>query len=317
MGNILEVDGLVKKYDDKSGVDGVSFALEPGRVLAYLGHNGAGKTTTVRTVLGLLRADAGRVRFEGRDYDTQSRDYDRVRAGYGVCLDTPGFYGAMSAMKNLELFAGLYGVSGAAFAGRAEELLKKLGLYEVREKAVKAYSRGMAQKLALARALLHKPRVLFLDEPMSGLDPEARVVTREFLRELCSRERVAMFLTSHDLAEVEQMADDVMIIERGRAALSGELKALKESFMKTFTYAIKLGAGAGEEQAAKAAGALGASRHEFRAGELTADCPGEVALEKAAAACAAAGARMEEFRRVQASLEKIYFDSVKRNEKSN
>lgn len=317
MDKILEVTGLVKKYSAKSGVDGVSFALKPGKVLAYLGHNGAGKTTTVRTVLGLLKADSGRVAYEGRDYDTGSTEYDRVRANYGVCLDTPGFYGTMPAMKNLELFAGLYGVTGTEFKGRAEELLKKLGLFEVRGQAVKTYSRGMGQKLALARALLHKPKVLFLDEPMSGLDPEARVLTREFLKELSEKERVAIFLTSHDLAEVEHMADEIFILEQGKVVLSGELRTLKESFMKTFSYVIGLAEGAGREHAAAAAAGLGAVKHEFRNTELHAECPVEITLEAASSACAKAGTKMTEFRRQQVNLEKIYFDSVKRNENNN
>lgn len=317
MDKILEVTGLVKKYSAKSGVAGVSFALKPGKVLAYLGHNGAGKTTTVRTVLGLLKADSGRVTYEGRDYDTGSTEYDRVRANYGVCLDTPGFYGGMPAMKNLELFAGLYGVTGPVFENRAAELLKKLGLFEVRGQAVKTYSRGMGQKLALVRALLHKPKVLFLDEPMSGLDPEARVLTRELLKELSDKERVAIFLTSHDLAEVEQMADEIFILEQGKVVLSGELQALKESFMKTFTYFIRLAEGAGREQAAAAAAGLGAVKHEFKNGELRAECLVEISLEAAAAACAKAGMKMTEFRRQQVNLEKIYFDSVKRNENNN
>lgn len=317
MDKILEVTDLVKKYNDDAGVDSVSFSLKPGRILAYLGHNGAGKTTTVRAVLGLLKMNSGTVSYEGRVYDTDSADYDRVRVNYGVCLDTPGFYGAMPALKNLELFAGLYGLSGEGFRARAEELLKRLELYEVRNNPVKTFSKGMAQKLALARALMHKPRVLFLDEPMSGLDPAARVLMREFLKELAVKERVAVFLTSHDLNEVEQMADEVFILEKGRVILSGGLRELKASFMKSFGYALTLGEDAGEERAAAIAASLGAVKQELAGGELRVDCPGELTLEAASAACAKAGVKMTEFRRLQVNLEKIYFDSVKRNENKN
>ena len=317
MDKILEVKNLVKKYNASAGVEDISFTLWPGRILAYLGHNGAGKTTTVRAVLGLLKINSGMVLYEGRAYDTASSDYDRVRINYGVCLDTPGFYMAMPAMKNLELFAGLYGLRGSDFKARAEELLKKLELYEVRNNPVKTYSKGMAQKLALARALLHKPKVLFLDEPMSGLDPAARVMMREFLKELAEKERVAVFLTSHDLNEVEQMADDIFILEKGKIILSGDFSELKASFMKSFRYALTLAASAGKEQAAAVAASLGAERHELVGNELRVELADAVLLESASAACVKAGTKITEFRRVQVNLEKIYFDSIKRNENKN
>lgn len=317
MDKILEVANLVKKYNADAGVADVSFSLKPGRILAYLGHNGAGKTTTVRAVLGLLKINSGTVSYGGQVYDTDSAEYDRVRVNYGVCLDTPGFYGAMPAIKNLELFAGLYGLGGDGFRARAEELLKRLELYDVRNNPVKTFSKGMAQKLSLARALMHKPRVLFLDEPMSGLDPAARVLMREFLKELAEKERVAVFLTSHDLNEVEQMADEVFILEKGQVILSGELCELKASFMRSFGYALKLGEDAGKERAAAIAATLGAEKQELAGGELRVYCPAELSLESASAACAKAGAKMTEFRRLQVNLEKIYFDSVKRNENKN
>lgn len=317
MDEILEVKNLVKKYNASAGVEDISFKLRPGRILAYLGHNGAGKTTTVRAVLGLLKINSGLVSYEGRVYDTGSADYDRVRINYGVCLDTPGFYMTMPAIKNLELFAGLYGLRGREFQARAEELLKKLELYKVRNNPVKTYSKGMAQKLALARALMHKPKVLFLDEPMSGLDPAARVLTREFLKELAEKERVAVFLTSHDLNEVEQMADEVFILENGRVILSGVLKELKASFLKSFRYAVTLATGTTKEQVASVAAALNAEKFEFSTDELRIETRREVAIEAASAACSGAGVKMTEFKRLLVNLEKIYFDSIKRNENKN
>lgn len=317
MDEIVEVDNLVKKYGAATGVDGVSFRMKAGRILAYLGHNGAGKTTTIRAVLGLLKINSGRISYEGRAYDTESAEYDAVRLNYGVCLDTPGFYRAMSAMKNLELFSGLYNLRGNEFRSRAVELLKKLDLYGVRDNPVKTYSKGMTQKLALARALIHKPKVLFLDEPMGGLDPAARVLIRELLKELADKERMAIFLTSHDLGEVEQLADEVFILEKGRVILSGDLQELKESFMKSFRYELTLAAGATDGQATAAAAALGALNHEFDGSGLRLECSGTVELEAAAAACAKTGARMTEFKRQPVTLEKIYFDSVNRNENKN
>lgn len=317
MDKILEVKNLVKKYGDSVGVENISFSLKPGRILAYMGHNGAGKTTTVRAVLGLLKINSGILSYEGRVYDPDSSDYDRVRINYGVCLDTPGFYMTMPAIKNLKLFAELYGLSGKTFYNRAEELLKKLELYEVRNNPVKTYSKGMVQKLALIRALIHKPKVLFLDEPMSGLDPAARILMREFLKGLTEKERVAVFLTSHDLNEVEQVADEVFILEKGKIILSGDLKEIKKSFMKSFNYALVFDGKQEEEKLATIATALGAIKHEFNDGELHVECNNKILLEAASLACTQSGLKMTEFKRLHVNLEKVYFDSVKRNENKN
>lgn len=317
MDDIVSVEHLVKKYTPAAGVEDINFTLRPGRVFAYLGHNGAGKTTTVRTVLGLLKADSGRISYDGRVYNTSSSEYDRVRLNYGVCMDTPGFYRNMPAIKNLELFAGLYGRTGKEFRSMAELLLKKLGLFEVRNDAVKTYSKGMAQKLSLARALIHNPKVLFLDEPMSGLDPAARIVMRETLKELAVQTRLAIFLTSHDLNEVEQVADDIVILEKGRVILSGELSALKSSFMKSFIYELVLPPAIPAGKADEIAAALGASVWEVKGETLHIELPDELALETAAEACSGRGVKMMGFHRIQANLEKIYFDSINRNENKN
>lgn len=315
MNKVLEVSGLVKKYTPTAGVDGVSFTLRSGRILAYLGHNGAGKTTTVRSVLGLIKMNAGLVSYRGKEYDTSSGEYDRVRAEYGVCMDTPGFYQDMPALKNLELFAGFYGLTGGEFAGRAEALLKKLELYDVRNNPVKTYSKGMAQKLALARALLHGPRVLFLDEPMTGLDPAARILMRGLLKELAEKEGMAVFLTSHDLNEVEQLADDICILEKGRIILSGELEELKKSFLKAFVYSLTLQDEPSGAAAAALAGDLGAEKYSLEGASLSLERAAALDLLDASAACAKAGLKLAEFKRLTAGLEKIYFDSINRNEK--
>ncbi|OGR94590.1 MAG: hypothetical protein A2016_00955 [Elusimicrobia bacterium GWF2_62_30] len=313
MTNLLEVTGLTKKFTPTAGVEDVSFALKPGRVLAYLGHNGAGKTTTIRSVLGLLKKDSGTVAYQGAVCDTEALEYDRVRLNFGVCLDTPGFYPGMTALRNLELFASLYDLRGARFRARAEELLKKLGLYEVRGNAVKTYSKGMQQKLALARAILHKPKVLFLDEPMSGLDPEARILMRGYLEELSKKEGLAVFLTSHDLNEVEQLADEVFILEKGKVILSGELEALKKA-RGAERYVITFEAAPAQDAARALAGALSASFVKLQGRELTVESEKPVELAQAVTAGAGLGLKTAEFKKQSASLEQIYFESLHRNE---
>lgn len=316
MNSILSVAGLTKRYGGSAGVEGVSFALAPGRITAGLGHNGAGKTTTIRSILGLLRLDAGSVLYQGAVYDTQSPAYDRVRADFGVCLDHPGFYPDMSGMRNLELFAGLYGLCGRDFQSRAEDLLGRLELLGARHDPVKTYSKGMAQKLALARAVLHQPKVLFLDEPMSGLDPAARLLMRGFLKELAVGRGTSILLTSHDLGEVEQLADEVFILEKGRLILSGELEALKRAHgaprhVVTFDSIV-------DEAAARLyAQALCASAVRRQACELDIETDQSLDIERALKAGAGLGLKVVGFRERAANLEQIYFDSLHRHENRN
>ena len=310
----LKVENLTRKFSPTTGVEGVGFILRAGRVLAYLGHNGAGKTTTIRALLGLLRADSGNISYFGSPCDTSSVAFDRVRRDVGVCLDAPGFYADLDAMDNLRLFGGLYGLSGPEFETRAANLLGRLGLTEAGKKKVKEYSKGMTQKLALIRAIQHKPKLLFLDEPMSGLDPEARITMRDFLGELSRKEGVSIFLTSHDLNEVEQIAHDVIILEKGRVKLSGELGVLRESFRKIGVCTLVFEALPAAAAVMAISAALGAVKHKLEGRELSLDCSSEISLEGAAAACAQAGLKLEEFRKEKATLEQIYFESLKKNE---
>lgn len=311
---ILKVSNLTRKFSPTTGVEGVNFTLRAGRVLAYLGHNGAGKTTTIRALLGLLKADAGEISYFGSPCDMASVEFDRLRQKVGVCLDSPGFYAGLNAMENLRLFAGLYGLSGGGFESRAAALLARLGLADAGKKKVKEYSKGMTQKLALIRAVQHGPKLLFLDEPMSGLDPEARIAMRDFLGELAEKEGVSIFLTSHDLNEVEQIAHEVIILEKGRVKLSGELAALKESFRKIGVCTLVFEAVPAQSAVVSVASSLGAVKSGLDGRELHLDCAAEVSIEAASAACARAGVKLEEFRKERATLEQIYFESLSKNE---
>ncbi len=317
MDEVIGADGLVKKFSAATGVDGVSFSIKRGRILAYLGHNGAGKTTTVRALLGLIRADAGEIRYFGVPCDTSSPAFDRTRKEIGVCLDSPGLYPELDALENLGLFAGLYGLEGKAFEDRAAELLCRLGMSAVAKNKVKTYSKGMAQKLALARAIQHRPKLLFLDEPMSGLDPEARMTMRSFLAELAEKEGVGIFLTSHDLNEVEQIAHEVLILENGKPKLAGELGKLKETFAKSGGYMFALEKAPTEEQAKSLAAALGALSYRLEGGEIRAEFAAPVQLEAVSSACASAGLNLVEFKKERATLEEIYFESLSKNEDRN
>lgn len=313
MEEILSVKGLTRKYSPSAGVEGVDFSLRRGEILAYLGHNGAGKTTTVRLLLGLLKAGAGEIRYFGELRDTYSEDFDRFRARIGVCLDNPGFYPDMSAMENLELFAGLYGLEGAAFEEKVVPLLKELELYDVRRDKVSGFSKGMLQKLSLIRAMQHGPELLFLDEPMSGLDPAARVMMRDYLLRLAREKGVSIFLTSHDLNEVEQTADSIVILEKGRVRLSGALKDLKAE-RAGHGYVVVFRAVPSTEALAAFASALRSSVSGTETGTVHLAAESEISITSALEEGKKLGLEVVEFRREEVSLETIYFDSLRRNE---
>ena len=293
---ILEAEGLEKKFKDFQALAGVSFRIAEGEILAYLGHNGAGKTTTIRCLLGLIRPSAGRVSCMGRRIEYGSPEQEQVRANFGVCLDG-GFYPDVAAIENLRFYAGLYGLEGAEFEARAELLLKKLELYDFRLKPVKTFSKGMTQKLSLIKALQHKPRLLFLDEPMSGLDPATRIMMREFLLELKKNEKVSVFITSHDLGEVEQLCDSVIILEKGRVKLSGTLAELKKAHsglgIEVHTDRPELG-----PADAPLLGQLpGVSAVACRDGVFSLESSGNISLDEVVALLAGRGIKIAEFRK--------------------
>jgi ABC-2 type transport system ATP-binding protein len=206
-GSPLACRGLTKRFGDRLAVDHVDLRLARGEIFALLGPNGAGKTTTVRMLCGLIEASEGEAFVTGVQVD---RD-DSFRSRIGTLPETPGLYERLSAMVNLEYFARLHGLETARWKARAEELLRGFGLWDRRDDAVAGFSKGMKQKVAIARALLHEPDVLFLDEPTSGLDPEASVEVRHMIRSLKAR-GTTVLLTTHRLEEAEDLADRVGIL---------------------------------------------------------------------------------------------------------
>ncbi|KAF0125529.1 MAG: ABC transporter-related protein [Elusimicrobia bacterium] len=313
--SVLEAEGLEKSFKGFQALKRVSFGVRQGEILAYLGHNGAGKTTTIRCLLGLIRPTAGRISCMGKEVEYGSAAQENLRAKFGVCLDGGGFYPDLSAMDNLRFYAGLYGLGGAEFGERAETLLKKLDLHDFRLRPVKTFSKGMAQKLALIKALQHKPDLLFLDEPMSGLDPATRIMLREFLLELKRTEGVSIFITSHDLGEVEQLCDSVLILEKGAVKLSGPLAELKRAH-SGLGFEIHTDRDAlSEEDAAPLERIPGVSSVSRRGGVFCLESSGDISLEGILPLLSGKGIRIREFRKKEASLERIYMDSLERNEK--
>lgn len=203
----VEVAGLTKRFGDVLAVDDLTFSVQPGRVTGFLGPNGAGKTTTMRMIVGLVRPDAGTATVGGRPY-ADVPDPSRV---VGAALEAGGFHPGRTARRHLQIVAMQEGQPEQ----RADELLTQVGLREAADRRVGGFSHGMRQRLGLATALVGDPRVLLLDEPANGLDPEGIAWLRQYLRWLASEGRTVL-VSSHQLAEVAQSADDVVIIDRGR-----------------------------------------------------------------------------------------------------
>lgn len=223
MSSGLKVSGLAKSFGGKRAVDGIGFEVKGGELYALLGPNGAGKTTTLRMVAGLLNADAGEVSVFGVD---ARRDPLAAKQLIAWLPDEPLLYDKLTVWEYLEFVAGLWGVSAQEAQKRAEELLRLLGLWENRNDRCETFSRGMKQKAVLAGALIHEPRLLMLDEPLTGLDAAASRLVKDLIRERVAK-GAAVILTTHILEVAERMADRIGIIKDGRLLTEGSLEDLR------------------------------------------------------------------------------------------
>src|SRR5919197_2949013 len=223
MANAIETHSLIRRFGDRVAVEDLSVAVEQGTVFGFLGPNGAGKTTTVRMLAALIAPTAGDAVVAGHRLGA---DDDTLRRSVGILTESPGLYERLSARQNLTYFARLYDLEPARAAAQVERYLRLLELWERRDDAVGTFSKGMRQKLAIARALLHEPPVLFLDEPTAGLDPEAARTVRDFVAML-RREGRTIFLTTHNLPEADELCDVVAVFERRllRMGAPAELRA--------------------------------------------------------------------------------------------
>lgn len=212
---VLRVSGLSKRFGSRTIVDALDFELHPGEVLGFLGPNGAGKSTTLRILTTLVRPDSGFFEILGERFPGGDR---RALAGVGALIERADLYPQLSARENLRLLGRLQGLSDA---GRVEEVLALVGLAARAGDRVKVYSQGMKQRLGLAQAILHRPRLLLLDEPMTGLDPGGMHRMRDWIRRLAREEGMAVLFSSHLLSEVERLADRLLVLHRGRKVAEG------------------------------------------------------------------------------------------------
>ena len=233
---MIETHDLSKHFDTFKAVDGVTLTVKPGQILALLGQNGAGKTTTVRMLTALLHPTRGWAQVNGYDVVKQGAD---VRASVGVLTEQHGLYVRMTAHEYLDFFGQVYRLDPAARKARSDYLLDYFGLSEAAHQRAGEYSKGMRQKLALARALIHEPPVLLLDEPTSAMDPESARLVRDEIARLRSSQRTIVICT-HNLVEAESLADIIAIIYRGRILLSGTLDELKQQILGPVEYEARL-----------------------------------------------------------------------------
>jgi len=210
---VLRLEGVTVRYGSFVAVDGLDLALGKGELFGLLGPNGAGKSTTLKVLVGQLGPSAGRVAAFGLDLQ---REWPRVKPRFGYVPDRDNHYEELTGRRNLALFAELYAVG----AGRVDEVLARMELTEAADLPVKAYSQGMRRKLLLARALLHRPELVYLDEPTANLDVHSSHVVHEVLREL-ARDGCSILLTTHDMEEVEALCDRVLVLRRGRSVALG------------------------------------------------------------------------------------------------
>ncbi|MCB1602443.1 MAG: ABC transporter ATP-binding protein [Lysobacterales bacterium] len=209
---LIEARELVRRFDERVAVDRVSFTLEAGRVLALLGPNGAGKTTTMRVLAGLLAPSEGSAVVCGHALGQRDQDNDAIRARCGVVPEAPGFYERLSAIDNLRFFGGLHGLERRDIEARVSAGLERFNLQDRGKDRVGTYSKGMKQRLSLARALLHQPQLLFLDEPTAGLDPRATAELHALIRDLRTQ-GCGIVLSTHSLEEAESLADEILVID--------------------------------------------------------------------------------------------------------
>jgi len=220
---MIEVNELRKTFGDVEAVRGVSFSVEPGEVFGFLGPNGAGKTTTINMLCTLAKPTSGTATVAGHDVAT---DRDNVRRHIGLVFQDPTLDGYLTAEQNLKLHAELYGVDSKLVPQRMEQVLRMVGLLERKGSPVMTFSGGMRRRLEIARGLMHSPRVLFLDEPTIGLDPQTRSSIWSYIRELKEREEITIFMTTHYMDEAE-FCDRIAIMDSGQIVALDTPAALK------------------------------------------------------------------------------------------
>ena len=223
---MIRVTHLIKKFGDFTAVNDVSFEVETGEIFAFLGPNGAGKTTTIKMLTTLLQPTSGALELDGINPQIQQ---NQARQRFGIVFQDPSLDSELTAWENLQIHAVLYHVPGKIARQRAEELLKLFELWERRDDQVKKFSGGMKRRLEIARGFLHTPRILFLDEPTLGLDPQSRNQLWTHVKRVNEAEKVTVFLTTHYMDEADRVAHRIGVIDHGKLVAQGTPREIKDN----------------------------------------------------------------------------------------
>ena len=224
---VVKFESVTKKYGEYTALDNVSFQMLEGEILGFLGPNGAGKTTTIRLLLNLLEPSSGSVKVWDMDLKN-TRDAIEVRKKIGFALDSPGHFIYSTARRNLMYYAKLYHIDNAGM--RTEQLLKEFDLWDVKDKRVETFSKGMKQRLSLCRAFLNEPELLILDEPTSGLDPGAQSSLKKLISKKAGENKCTVLFSSHNLSEVEEICTNVALLDKGKLIFNDTLVKLKQKY---------------------------------------------------------------------------------------
>jgi len=222
---MISVKNLSKKFNEFTAVDQISFEVKKGQIFAFLGPNGAGKTTTIKMLTTLLNPTSGEIKMDGESI----ADQNRARHCFGIVFQDPSLDDELTAYENLEFHGVLYKVPKALRKQRIEELMKIVDLWDRKDSLVRTFSGGMKRRLEIARGLLHHPKILFLDEPTLGLDPQTRNSMWEYVKNLNTKEQITVFFTTHYMEEASRVADEIAIIDHGKIVAQGTVDSLKQS----------------------------------------------------------------------------------------
>jgi ABC-2 type transport system ATP-binding protein len=305
---IIRTEHLSRTFGEVKAVDDLSLVVPAGIVFGFLGPNGAGKTTTIHLLLGLLEPTQGQAWVLGYDTRTQAAD---IRTHSGALLEFAGLYERMTAEDNLDLYGRIYQMPAADRKARIRELLTHLDLWDRRKDPLGKWSRGMKQKLAVARALFHHPPLIFLDEPTAGFDPVAAAALRTDLESLVAREGVTVFLNTHNLTEAEKLCAQVGVIRSGKLLMVGNPNELRTS--QGSPNVELTGRGFTEQLLAALRERPEVAGVEQQNGRLHIDLRGETKASPLVTLIVQSGGEVEEVRRGESSLEDVFLTLMKEN----
>jgi ABC-2 type transport system ATP-binding protein len=301
---VITTDGLTRRFGDVVAVDHLSLEVQPGEIFGFLGHNGAGKTTTVRLLNGVLTADQGTARVLNLDPVTEG---PVLRRSTGVLTETPSLDERLTGRENLRIYADLYGVPPPEVPQRVDALLDAFELAHRADEKASGYSKGMKQRLALARALLHSPELLFLDEPTAGLDPVAARRVHGMITRLSDQEQRTVFLCTHNLGEAQRLCDRVAVLEHGRLVALGTPGELARQLGRSQRLEIQVAPDSVEATATVLEATLGINAAAEEDGLFTVVGADREAVPDLVASLVAAGVRIYRVTPREPSLEDVYF----------